>query len=98
MGNLLAVPLLGQTAQVYGVGSLAVPAWVDVVVPLAMLGLAGVAALLIALRAGRMSARSGSKMGYSRTMLKPACCRPCMRSRFIGQNDFRLLQDDHLAA
>ena len=50
------MPLLGQTAQVYGVGALAVPVWVDLVVPLAMLGLAGVAALLLALRAGRMSA------------------------------------------
>jgi putative ABC transport system permease protein len=55
-GNLLAVPLLGQTAQVYGVGALAVPVWVDVAVPLGMLGLAGVAAVLLALRAGRMSA------------------------------------------
>ena len=55
-GNLLSVPLLGQTAQVYGVGALAVPVWVDLVVPLAMLGLAGLAALLLALRAGRMSA------------------------------------------
>jgi len=55
-GNLLSVPLLGQTAQVYGVGALAVPVWVDVTVPLAMLGLAGAAALLLALRAGRMSA------------------------------------------
>jgi len=55
-GNLLAVPLLSQTAQVYGVGTLAVPVWVDVAVPLAMLGLAGVVALLLALRAGRMSA------------------------------------------
>src|SRR5215469_13727990 len=55
-GNLLSVPLLGQTAQVYGVGTLAVPVWVDVVVPLAMLGLASVTALLLALRAGRMSA------------------------------------------
>jgi hypothetical protein len=54
-GNLLSVPLLGQTAQVYGVGALAVPVWVDVAVPLAMLGLAGVAAVLLALRAGRMS-------------------------------------------
>ena len=51
-GNLLSVPLLGQTAQVYGVGALAVPVWVDVAVPLAMLGLAGLAALLLALRAG----------------------------------------------
>jgi putative ABC transport system permease protein len=55
-GNLLSVPLLGQTAQVYGAGALAVPIWVDVVVPLVMLGLAGAAAVLLALRAGRMSA------------------------------------------
>src|SRR6516164_9355836 len=55
-GNLLSVPLLGQTAQVYGVGALAVPVWVDVAVPLAMLGLAVLTALLLALRAGRMSA------------------------------------------
>ncbi len=55
-GNLLAVPLLGQTAQLYGVGALAVPVWVDVAVPLVMLGLAGTAAVLLALRAGRMSA------------------------------------------
>ncbi len=55
-GNLLSVPLLSQTAQVYGVGALAVPVWVDVAVPLTMLGLAGAAALLLALRAGRMSA------------------------------------------
>jgi putative ABC transport system permease protein len=55
-GNLLAVPLLSQTAQVYGVGALAVPVWVDVAVPLVMLGLAGAAAVLLALRAGRMSA------------------------------------------
>jgi putative ABC transport system permease protein len=56
VGNLLSVPLLSQTAQVYGVGALAVPVWVDVVVPLAMLGLACAAAVLLALRAGRMSA------------------------------------------
>jgi putative ABC transport system permease protein len=55
-GNLLSVPLLGQTAQVYGVGALAVPVWVDLAVPLVMLGLAGTAAVLLALRAGRMSA------------------------------------------
>jgi putative ABC transport system permease protein len=55
-GNLLSVPLLSQTAQAYGVGRLAVPFWVDLVVPLSMLGLTGGTALLIALRAGRMSA------------------------------------------
>jgi putative ABC transport system permease protein len=55
-GNLLSVPLLRQTSQVYGVGSLAVPLWVDLAVPLTMLGLTVVAALLPSLRAGRMSA------------------------------------------
>ena len=55
-GDLLAAPLLSRNAQVYGVGRLSVPLWVDVIVPLAMLGLAGVAALLPALQAGRMSA------------------------------------------
>ncbi|MBV9208746.1 MAG: FtsX-like permease family protein [Actinobacteria bacterium] len=55
-GNLLSVPLLSQTAQVYGVGALAVPPWVDVAVPLVMLALTVVAALLPALRAGRLSA------------------------------------------
>jgi putative ABC transport system permease protein len=55
-GNLVAVPMLGQAAQVFGVGSLTVPAWVSLAVPLAMLGLVGVTAFAIALRAGRMSA------------------------------------------
>ncbi len=56
VGNLLSVPLLGQTAQVYGVGALAVPVWVDLAVPLAMLALTGAAALAPALRAARLSA------------------------------------------
>ena len=55
-GYLLAVPMLGRTAQVYGVGRLAVPVWVNLAVPLAMLGLVVVTASAIALRAGRMSA------------------------------------------
>ena len=55
-GYLLAGPVLGQTAQVYGVGSLAMPVWVSVAVPLAILGLTGGTAVAIALRAGRMSA------------------------------------------
>ncbi|MGH3192940.1 MAG: FtsX-like permease family protein [Streptosporangiaceae bacterium] len=63
VGNLLAVPLLGQTAAAYGVGSLAVPAWVDVAVPLAILGVCCAAALLIAMRAGRMSATAAITTG-----------------------------------
>ncbi len=42
LGNLLAVPVLGQTANVYGVGALRVPVWVDVAVPLAMCCLTGI--------------------------------------------------------
>src|SRR5262249_7875044 len=56
VGNLLSVPLLSQTATVYGVGRLLVPASVDAVVPLLMCALVGLAALLPALRAGRLSA------------------------------------------
>jgi putative ABC transport system permease protein len=55
LGNLLSVPLLRKTANVYGVGALMVPVWVDVAVPIAMCCLVGVAALLPALRAGRLS-------------------------------------------
>ncbi len=73
LGNLLAVPLLAQTASVYGVGALGVPAWVDVAVPAALLCLVGIAALLPVVRAGRFSAvqaiaagrAPGTGRGYS---------------------------------
>ncbi len=55
-GNLLAIPLLQQNAQVYEVGVLGIPLWVDVAVPLAVLALTAIGAVLPALRAGRMSA------------------------------------------
>ena len=38
-GNLLAIPLLAASAQVYGIGVLGVPFWADAVVPLAVLAL-----------------------------------------------------------
>ncbi|HEY1624611.1 MAG TPA: FtsX-like permease family protein [Streptosporangiaceae bacterium] len=56
LGVLLAIPILSQNASVYGVGSLSIPLWVVVTVPLAILGLTTVGAMLPALRAGRMSA------------------------------------------
>jgi putative ABC transport system permease protein len=62
-GNLLAAPLLSQQAQVYGVGRLAVPFWVDLAVPLTMLGLAVLAAVALATRAGRMSATAAIATG-----------------------------------
>jgi putative ABC transport system permease protein len=62
-GNLLAVPLLSQQAQVYGVGRLAVPFWADFAVPLVMLALAVLAAVALATRAGRMSATAAIATG-----------------------------------
>ncbi|HTS95780.1 MAG TPA: FtsX-like permease family protein [Streptosporangiaceae bacterium] len=56
VGNLLAPPLLGRAAEAYRVGSLGVPAWVDVTIPAVLCGLVGIAALVPALRAGRLSA------------------------------------------
>jgi putative ABC transport system permease protein len=55
-GNLLAAPVLDRTSQVFAVGPQSVPLWVDLAVPLAMLALAGIAALVPASRAGRLSA------------------------------------------
>ena len=52
VGNLLAVPLYRQNAQVYQVGVLGVPFWVDIVVPLAVIALTVLAAVGPASRAG----------------------------------------------
>lgn len=55
-GNVLAMPVLHQSANVYGVGGQQVPWWASVLAPLGMLGLTLLAALGPALRAGRLSA------------------------------------------
>ncbi len=55
-GNLLAAPIYAQNAQVYQVGVLGVPFWVDVAVPLTVLVLTVAAAIGPASRAGSMSA------------------------------------------
>src|SRR5215469_4789584 len=54
-GNLLAAPLYQQNAQVYQVGVLGVPFWVDLAVPLVVLALTVAAAIGPASRAGAMS-------------------------------------------
>ncbi len=54
-GNLLAAPIYRQNAQVYQVGVLGVPFWVDLAVPLAVLALTVVAAAGPASQAGAMS-------------------------------------------
>ena len=55
-GNLLAAPVLHDSAGVYGVGSQQVPWWASAVAPAGMLVLTVLAALGPALRAGRLSA------------------------------------------
>ncbi len=62
-GNLLATPLLRQNADVYGVGRLGVPIWLDVAVPVGICALAAVAALLPAQRAGRLSSVQAIAIG-----------------------------------
>ncbi|GAA2104299.1 hypothetical protein GCM10009801_79820 [Streptomyces albiaxialis] len=54
LGNALALPLLSDTAEMYGTASLSVAWWVDVAVPAAALAVVGLAALIPALRAGRL--------------------------------------------
>jgi len=55
-GNLLAAPVYAQNAEVYQVGVLGVPFWVDVTVPLTVLVLTVAAAAGPASRAGAMPA------------------------------------------
>jgi putative ABC transport system permease protein len=80
VGNLLSVPLLSQTATVYGVGRLLVPVSVDVGVPLLMCVLVGLAALLPALRAGRLSAVQAIATGRA-----PGTGRGYAAHRLIGR-------------
>lgn len=63
LGDLLAIPVLGRTATVYGVGKLTVPWWVDLAVPAAMCAVVAVAALLPSLRAARLSAVEAISVG-----------------------------------
>ena len=65
VGNLLATPLLRQNANAYGVGRLGVPIWVDLIVPAGICALAAVAALLPALRAGRLSTVQAIATGHA---------------------------------
>ncbi|MFD4764296.1 FtsX-like permease family protein [Streptomyces sp. NPDC058439] len=65
LGNLLAVPLLSDTEAVYGGVSLSVAWWVDVAVPAAALVVVGLAALIPALRAGRLRTVEAVAVGRS---------------------------------
>ncbi|MBV9382254.1 MAG: hypothetical protein JOY82_21265 [Streptosporangiaceae bacterium] len=65
LGNGLAVPVLRRSAEAFSGASRSVPVWVDVVTPLAMLAMAGLAALLPALRAGRLPAVAAIATGQA---------------------------------
>ncbi|NNN32327.1 FtsX-like permease family protein [Streptomyces sp. S3(2020)] len=54
LGNLMALPLLEDTETIYGTVSLTVAWWVDVLVAAVALLVVGIAALVPALRAGRL--------------------------------------------
>ena len=56
IGNVLAAPVLSDSAGAYGVGSQQVPWWASVAAPAGMLVLTALAALGPAWRAGRLSA------------------------------------------
>jgi putative ABC transport system permease protein len=62
-GNVLAMPVLRQSADANGVGSQMVPWWASVVAPAGMLALTVLAALGPALRAGRLSATQAIAAG-----------------------------------
>ena len=54
LGNLLAMPLMGDAGQMYGGASPQVAWWIDLAVPGAALAVVTLAALVPALRAGRL--------------------------------------------
>ncbi|MEU6550256.1 ABC transporter permease [Streptomyces sp. NPDC046915] len=54
LGNLLAVPVLGDVGEAFDGPSASIPVWIDVAVPAAALVLVALAALPPALRAGRL--------------------------------------------
>jgi putative ABC transport system permease protein len=62
-GNLLAIPVLHQSANAYSVGSQHVPWWASVLAPAGMLALTVLAAFGPALRAGRLSATQAIAAG-----------------------------------
>lgn len=80
LGVLLAIPILSQNASVYGVGSLSIPPWVEVAVPLVILGLTAVGAMLPALRAGRMSATRAIATGRA-----PRAAHGYLAHRLLGR-------------
>jgi putative ABC transport system permease protein len=62
-GNLLAIPVLDSADRSYGTAGLSIPMWVDIGVPVAALAAVSVAAVLPAMRAGRLHAVDAIAVG-----------------------------------
>ncbi|MEV1068881.1 FtsX-like permease family protein [Streptomyces sp. NPDC050263] len=67
IGNLLAVPVLSETADAYGTTGLTVEPWVDIAVVAGALGVVAVAACLSAWRAGRLRTVDALAVGRTPT-------------------------------
>ena len=80
LGDVLALMLLHQAANAYGVGTLSVPVWVNVAVPVGMLVLVGLAALLPSVRAGSARcrpSRPAGRPGRGTAMPRTGCSAGC---------------------
>jgi putative ABC transport system permease protein len=82
-GNLLAAPVLSRTSKLLAVGPQFIPLWVDLAVPLAMLGATGIAAMVPASRAGRLSAVEAMVAGRA-----PRTSRGYFAHRLLGRVRF----------
>lgn len=65
LGNYWVAPFLGKSGGLFRVGQQEVPLWINVAVPLGLCALAGLAALVPAMRAGRMSAVAAIATGQA---------------------------------
>ncbi|MFF8380134.1 ABC transporter permease [Streptomyces sp. NPDC015661] len=63
LGNVLAVPLMAEVAEVYGTTEVLVPLWVDLVVPAGGLALVAATAFAPALRAARLPTAAVLRVG-----------------------------------
>jgi putative ABC transport system permease protein len=80
LGNVAAIPVLSEEGQAFGTGTPGLAPWVSVVVPIGALILVAVAALVPALRAGRL--RTVDAIAVGRT---PAAGRGRHARRLLGR-------------
>ncbi|MGH8891423.1 MAG: FtsX-like permease family protein [Acidothermaceae bacterium] len=90
-GNLLAVPVLHGAEGTYGTAGLSIPLWVNVLVPLLAAVLVAIAAVVPALRAGRLRAAEAIALGatpktntHGRRMQRLASRLPFPRAISLG--------------